>query len=156
MTLPKSLSLLLVAAALAACTATPEGYRGFEPVDPAGWAYGDTVWFGLEGLCADSTAPLELTLAVIHGDTYRYSNLWLEVSYPTPPMNAVARDTLQLTLADSYGRWLGRGVGGAWQQEAPLHFRAQPAPGARVGVRHIMRVDTLRGLQHLGIAIRKP
>ena len=60
-------------------------------------------------------------------------------------------DTLNVILADMYGHWRGSGTGPSLQvvdtiaTGIPLHL------GQRIQVRHIMRLDTIEGIEQVGI-----
>ena len=57
-------------------------------------------------------------------------------------------------LADVYGRWHGQGFGASYQFSRPFNTGVTLVRGDSVTVRHIMRVDTLRGIEQIGIKFR--
>ena len=58
-----------------------------------------------------------------------------------------------MPLADIYGRWLGSGFGSSYQREITLKPRADIDLTRPVDVRHIMRLDTLRNIERIGITV---
>lgn len=133
--------LLCAAAALAILSQSCDmkgGFSAYSRLPQRGWAYGDTVSF-----TTDSTATAPLLLALRHNESFPFRTLCLELS------DSTRRDTMCIDLADSYGRWLGKGVGNSLQLAAPIPFAAKPA--SRLNIRHIMRVDTLTGIEQLGL-----
>lgn len=62
-------------------------------------------------------------------------------------------DTLNIELADVYGRWHGTGFGPSYQYETPVGVPLPLGDTSRISVRHIMRVDTLVGVEQIGITI---
>lgn len=124
-------------------------YSRFEQVPPEGWAYGDTLRFPVER--ADSTAPATLRLAVRNSNAYPYSNLWLEVTYNHEGRRHI--DTVEIRLADVYGRWTGQGFGPEYQSEVKMVKSVVPDNGSWIGVRHVMRVDTITGLEQIGVTL---
>lgn len=141
--------------AVASCSDGKRDYSRWTDLPACGWAYGDTISL----LPVDTTLhdndslvrrPLRLGLA--HSNSYPYSNLWLEVTYHGGVGSY--RDTLNVVLADVYGRWLGSGFGANYQHEIVLNPRADIDVTRLVTVRHIMRVDTLRGLDRIGVSVR--
>ena len=100
----------------------------------------------------DSLVRRPLRFGLTHSNDYPYSNLWLEVTYHGEESSY--RDTLNVSLADVYGRWLGSGFGANYQHEVVLNPRADIDLTRPVTVRHIMRVDTLRGLDRIGVSVR--
>ena len=137
---------------LGACTPGHNGYSAFENIPTHGWLYGDTLSFAPDSLIHDSVMTARLNLAVRHGNNYPYANLWLEVTH-TSPAGSTCRDTLNLTLADIYGRWQGSGFGASYQFETTVTQATEIDMRAPVTIRHIMRTDTLTGLEQLGISI---
>lgn len=139
---------------LSACTHTHRQYTAWHPLPPAGWAYGDTLHLNpldttLHGNDTTLTRPLSLTIA--HTNGYPYANLWLEITYRGP--HTAYRDTLNLRLADNYGRWLGQGIGTTYQHTYTITPAANLDLRHPIDIRHIMRLDTLRGLDAIGIHI---
>ena len=149
------IAIAALGAAFASCGNSGRSYSNWSHLDPHGWAYGDT----LSLIPVDSTLPdndstlrAPLRLGVTHSATYPYSNLWLEVTYRSD--RYVYRDTVNLELADIYGRWLGKGFGTALQHEITLTPHADIDVRQPVSVRHIMRVDTLRGIEMIGVSVQ--
>lgn len=133
----KAVVALLVA--LSAWSCAPSGYYSeYCPLPEAGWAYGDTLAF-----MPDSSVAPAVDIALRHNDAFPYSSLWIEVS------DSLRRDTVRIDLCDSYGRWLGTGFGSSHQIRVALPFRL--SAGRRLSIRHIMRVDTLTGIEQIGL-----
>ncbi|MDE6079109.1 MAG: gliding motility lipoprotein GldH [Duncaniella sp.] len=147
----------LVLTLLASCGRGRRSYSGWETLPERGWAYGDTVKLNvLNPKLTDNDSTLDgstLLLGLRHGYDYPYSNIWLEVSFHTDSLHYM-RDTVNIRLADIYGRWLGKGFGANYQTEVPLATNTRVDLTREVSVRHIMRVDTLRGLIDIGIEVR--
>lgn len=148
-------SLLLVVLAflltpLAGCSHSGET-SAYEPVDASGWNYGDTIGLVLES--PDSVAAGDLAIAVRHSADYDYSNIWLEVSYPIG--DSIKSDTVNVALADVYGNWFGKGLGLSYQHVDTVLRDINLRLPARIGIRHIMRVDKIKGIEQLGIIIAR-
>lgn len=142
-------------AAVAACGSSDRDYSRWVDIPASGWAYGDTLELVPVDTSLrdnDSLVRRGLRLGLTHTNNYPYSNLWLEVTYRGEKFSY--RDTLNITLADVYGRWLGSGFGANYQYEVMLNPCADIDLTRPVAVRHIMRVDTLRGLDRIGISVR--
>lgn len=154
MKIKPALVIAIIAMAVAACVS--DGERAdFRQLPDDGWCYGDTVGFA-NFIAVDSTvAPQSagrgaLTFALRHTNDYPYSNLWVEISYRDD--NGVEqRDTVRLELCDVYGRWYGKGIGDYYQMASEVATKGLIPAGATVSVRHIMRVDTLKGIQSVGL-----
>lgn len=135
--------------ALGGCSERHDSYSRFQPVSPSGWAYGDTITFIPEGL--DSVSLRSVNVAVRHSNDYPYRNLWLEVTFGNPPR--IYRDTVNIELADSYGRWHGNGLGPSYQISVPVARSVNLNDSSRVFIRHIMRVDTIPGITSVGLTV---
>lgn len=136
----------------AACSRYANDYSAFAAVDPDGWDYGNTLVF--MPTTEDSLVEGTLALMVHHSDSYPYRNLYLEVSAQqlTPDSNITYRtDTINVVLADVYGNWLGSGVGTSFRLSQPINSNYRLLSKAPVRVRHIMRAETVPGLEQIGI-----
>ncbi|MCF0218721.1 MAG: gliding motility lipoprotein GldH [Muribaculaceae bacterium] len=147
----KSLKLTIIIAILcsilSACNSADSTQYAMLDADK-GWAYGDT----LRLLMRSQGKPAAMTLALSHSTDYPYSNIWLEVAYPNG--NKTCRDTINIELADVYGRWLGKGFGADRLIELDVTPRVQMPDSSLVKVCHIMRIDTLRGVNSVGITLK--
>ncbi len=138
---------LAAAAAMAGCMPEENSCAGFTSIPADGWAYADTL--NLTPGITDSTATGLLAVTVRHTNAYLYRNLWLEVS--TPQADTLLTDTINVELADNYGRWHGSGVGVSYMHTDTLPTRVCLTRGRPVRVRHIMRVDTLHDIEQIGL-----
>ena len=146
------LTAVVVALALAQGCAEPaplDESADFKTVPARGWAYGDTFEYTPD--LADSVGKSRIAIAVRHTDGYLYSNVWLELATPVAGTDSMAVDTINIPLADVYGKWYGRGVGVSYVTTDTL-----PAPygydkSRPVKLRHIMRVDTLADIEQVGV-----
>lgn len=125
-------------------------FSSFTSLPESGWVYGDSIEIMAVGL--DSVGERKLTIGVCHSDEFLYRNLWLEISY-RDRRDSLVRDSINIAMADDHGRWLGKGLGASYQCEVPLPDQADIADSTRIAVRHIMRLDTLRGISKIGIGV---
>lgn len=139
--------IIMIALCLGACTPGHNDYSDFKNIKSQGWAYCDTLRFIPE---TDSVSHGSLTLALRHNNNYLYSNLWLEVGYHKVN-GSIERDTVNIILADVYGRWQGSGIGSYFQTETVLDRNYTFNDVDSVSVRHIMRCDTLDGITQVGL-----
>ncbi len=139
---------LLFSICLGACSPRQNDYSKFCNLSPSGWIYDDTLLFVTD--IADSVASGTLTVAVRHNNNYPYSNLWLELTRRSG-VDKTTRDTLNLQLADIYGRWYGNGFGASYQFSDTVNNITRLFRGDTISVRHIMRLDTLPDVEQLGV-----
>lgn len=102
----------------------------------------------------DSISTADFCLLIRHNSTYPYSNLWLEVEY-TDYKDNISRDTINIIIADKYGRWKGYGNATDFQLTDTIARDVAHKSGAPVRVRHIMRVDTLLGIDMVGLELKE-
>lgn len=132
-----------------ACNPDSNRYSSYHNIDlDKGWAYSDTLTFFPNH--ADSVATGSFWVCVRHSNNYPYANLWLELAYDDAA-GVSHIDTLNMTLADPYGRWQGKRLGLHYQQR----MEATPQMGHKIGtplkIRHIMRVDTIKEIDLVGV-----
>ncbi len=138
----------------ASCSRGERDYSRWQSLPADGWAYGDTLYLlpvdtGLPD--NDTLVRRSLHLGLTHDNDYPYSNVWLEVAYTGTGRRY--RYTLNIPLADIYGRWLGSGFGSGYQRDVVIVPQADIDLTIPVEVRHVMRLDTLKGIDKIGILI---
>lgn len=144
-----ALCFLLFQTIIISCSHSGE-ISDYHAVDASGWNYGDTVFFDLQS--PDSVFSGDLSIAVRHSADYGYSNIWLEIIYP--PQDSIKPDTVNLELADVYGNWHGKGLGLSFQHVDSVKSDVDMTLPKRIGVRHIMRIDRLEGIEQLGLILK--
>ncbi len=147
--------LLSIAAALACCLLGACGGAGhadgrvvfsaFRPVEPGGWRFTDTISMPLDKMTDTAAVRGNLAVTVRHSVEYPYSNLWLEVILP---QDTVAVD---IELADVFGSWHGSGMGLTYERTDTVLRGVELAPGDTVKLHHLMRVDTVPGIEQIGV-----
>ena len=141
---------------MASCAGLDNDYSAFSDVGSDGWKYGQT--FVYRPSVTDSVADGLLRVAVVHTNDYPYRNLWLEVSYQVEATDSTITfraDTVNMHLADIYGNWLGSGLGNVYQKADTVRTDFQLISGAPVRLRHIMRKESIGGLDKVGIIFEK-
>ncbi len=141
------LMLIFVLSGLTFCSGGPK-YSEFRRLPLSGWAYGDTV--SVTFPAADSVMTGMLCVALKHNDDYQFANLWIELTLPVAD-GSVRRDTVNIPMADVYGRWYGGGFGASFQLSDTVLPTVTLDMRRPLSVRHIMRVDTLRDIELIGL-----
>jgi gliding motility-associated lipoprotein GldH len=110
----------------------------------------------LDAEISDTTVPYNIYINVRNASGYQYSNLFLFMTTGLPDGSS-ARDTLELTLADESGRWLGEGMGDL--RDNRLLFKKKfffPEQGTyRFSLQQAMRVNPLPEIADVGLRIEK-
>jgi len=130
-----------------------EDYRHLKDSE---WHQDSVLVFGIN--ITDSTKIYNLSLDVRNEGRYPYSNLWLFISI-IPPSQKEHKDTIELTLANPAGRWLGSGLGDLYEKKYPYKqdvFFAEKG-NYSIKVRQGMRTDNeiLKGIHDFGICLEK-
>lgn len=138
--------------AMAACHQPTASERSkYFNIGSEGWTYGDTlVWTPLDSAAIDTA---NLIVALRHANDYPYANIWLECTFYAPEDTTPRIDTINIWLADEYGRWLGTGIGVGRQITDTALWHTPIDLSKPIGLRHVMRSDCLTGVEQVGIII---
>lgn len=78
------------------------------------WDKNNVVKFSVD--IQDTISSHNLYINVRNASHYQFNNLFLFVT-TRAPKGGVVKDTVELTLADAKGRWLGKGLGDIWDNQ---------------------------------------
>lgn len=147
------LILLLSLILLTACDSNTM-YHSFLHVSKEGWKKSDTLTF--KAPITDSLATYRISVEVRNRIDYPYRNLYLFISHNTQDSTAFVTDTIQYSLADESGKWLGTGVGSLYQSACSYTYIAPRRSGNIVfKVSHGMQDNVLIGINDIGIEIKQ-
>jgi gliding motility-associated lipoprotein GldH len=118
------------------------------------WALNNVV--RLEADINDTVIPHNIYINVRNAGGYSFSNLFLFMNTYTPD-GKFARDTIEVTLADERGQWLGDGMGDIWDNRILFkkNFVFPQSGKYRFELEQAMRVNPLPGIMDVGIRIEK-
>ncbi len=104
----------------------------------------------------DTITPNNLYINLRNAGGYQFSNIFLFFT-TTSPSGKMERDTLELTLADPSGKWLGDGMGDIWdnRQLFKRGFRFPESGKYIFQLEQAMRIDPLPQIMDAGIRIEK-
>jgi gliding motility-associated lipoprotein GldH len=87
---------------------------------------------------------------------YNYSNLFLFIKTIFPKGEQTI-DTLECTLADPSGKWLGEGLGDIWDNQILFkkNIRFPQSGQYKFEVEQAMRIDPLTSIMDIGLRIEK-
>lgn len=148
------LVLFILSTVCPSCSKSGVAYSAFLPIPQTGWSQGDTLNYYPYPSVGEG--EYRLSFWVRHTNFYPYSNLWLFVQ-TTQADGQSQRDTLQLTLADSYGQWNGSGWGSLYEteQRIDLPFTLAADTLQRITIAHGMLDNPLSGITEMGVRLRK-
>lgn len=131
-------------------------YQSYQHINHSDWQQDSVLKFYLD--IPDSTKIYNLSLNVRNEGQYAFSNLWLFVKI-IPPKGEIFADTVELTLAEPSGKWLGSGLGDLYDRKYPYRQAIFfPMPGFyTIEVQHGMRSETgiLKGIQDMGVTLER-
>jgi len=137
---------------LTACT-QDELFSEFHSFSRAEWDKRESVCF--EVPVYDISVPYNVIIELRHNNGYPFRNIWLFVEHQTPSGN-MRTDTVDIYLADTYGKWHGKGIG-LHSYSFPYQANVQyPDTGTHVyTMRQGMRSDVLKGISDIGLRVSK-
>ncbi len=104
----------------------------------------------------DTIQPCNFYINIRNSTDYRFSNLYLFIDTYFPDKTH-ARDTLEFILADTDGKWFGKGFGKIKESTVLLRRGVRfPMSGQyRFTMEQAMRTDNLEGIEDVGMRIEK-
>lgn len=127
----------------------------YRVIDKNGWNKDSLLVF--EVPVSDTLKMHHVYVNVRNDIDYKYSNLWLFIGITQPGDTIPVTDTLEITLADPAGKWLGEGFGGIKTNET-LYRKNVYFPKAgnyKIAVQHGMRGKILTGITDVGIRVER-
>lgn len=152
-----ALTSIVAGAILWQCSLPSNERSQFFQIPADGWRYGEI--FSFTPLDSSATSTADVVVAVRNTNAYEYSSIWVELSYHLPSEyasqeNDIETDTFKIMLADNYGRWHGKGVGVGFQLADTVLKQTKIDLTKPISLRHIMRADTLQGIEQMGIIVK--
>lgn len=152
--LRNSLFCLIGTCLLAACDEHTV-YHSYQSLPSEGWEKSDTLFFHVP--VTDSVPTTLKVFAEVRNRTdYPYRDLHLFIRHNLQDSTAWAMDTVAITLADSTGRWTGKGWGSLYQSSVFIGtIRTLGAGKYTVELINGMKDEKLKGVNDAGIRIEK-
>ncbi len=124
-------------------------------INEKGWHEDSVVVFD-DVIISDTISLNNFYINLRHGTDYRFSNFYLFLNTMLPN-GKVTRDTIELVLADNYGKWYGNGFGHIRENRIMVRKGLKfPLKGNyQFTVKQAMREDdsVLEGIRNVGIRI---
>lgn len=118
------------------------------------WSMNDTLYYQFH--VTDTLSPVNIFFNVRNTTDYKYQNLYIFLTAYYPG-NKFSRDTIDITLAEPDGKWLGKRSG--IHRDISVLFRKNiifNKPGIyTLAVNQAMRTEKLEGISDFGIRIDK-
>jgi gliding motility-associated lipoprotein GldH len=119
-----------------------------------GWHMDSSATFTIE--VTDTITKNTFFINLRNNNDYSYRNFYLFLN-TTFPDGTLARDTIELILADRTGKWLGKGFGRIRDNQIEVRSELRfPLIGTYIfGIEQAMRDTLLAGIENVGIRIEK-
>lgn len=123
-------------------------------IPESGWDTSNVISFNVE--IKDPSTPANFYVNVRNADGYPYSNLFLFVKTRFPN-GKQSNDTLECTLADDNGKWIGKGIGDIYDNRIPFKRNVRfPIAGIYTfEIQQGMRVSSVPLIMDIGLRIEK-
>lgn len=130
-------------------------YHSYQSLPTKGWTKSDTLSFHIP--VRDSIpSTLKIFAEVRNESNYPYHDLYLYVNDNLLDSTTWCTDTIAISLADSTGRWTGKGWGSIYQASTFIKSVHPIYPGNyTIRVMHGMKDEKLIGLNDIGIRIER-
>jgi gliding motility-associated lipoprotein GldH len=150
----KTCLIMLVALLYLSCDDRQKVFEEFRTIQGQAWNSKDVLHFNVDIM--DSTESCNVYIAVRNTSDYEYSNLYLFVTAHSPNGSEV-RDTVEITLADIRGKWLGKGAASVFTLYYPYRQNIRfPLRGIYTfDIEQAMWITNLKHLSHIGLRIEK-
>lgn len=104
----------------------------------------------------DTVSSHNVYINIRNASNYQYNNLFLFV-LTRSPKGDVVKDTVELTLADAKGKWLGEGLGDIWDNQILYKYNVRfPFKGVYTfQLEQAMRHEKLPYIMDAGIRVEK-
>lgn len=130
-----------------------EVYSEFHSFGGSTWSKAEPAEFSVQ--INEASEPYTIFLTIRNNDDYPFQNLWLFVDR-THPNSTVVRDTVNIELADVYGKWHGKGLSLYSYPYPYLSDYLFPDTGSyHFKVQQGMRHETLPGVSDIGLTVSK-
>lgn len=118
------------------------------------WDQNNKVVFNVE--IKDTIAWHNVYINVRNAGVYPFSNLFLFITTQSPT-GITERDTVEITLADQSGKWLGDGIGDLWDNRKLFKRQVRfPMSGVyKIQMEQAMRISPLPYIMDIGLRVEK-
>lgn len=149
------LFLLCLSLLLFACN-KGEVYYQFKHIPNAKWGKDNVLLFDIDSTTMDAFRQYNISIELSHNGQYPYQNLWLFVKQNLQDSTFIT-DTIEIELADIYGKWNGNGSGGIYQLSVPYKksIAIHPEKRCSIFIRQGMRDEPIKGIEKVGVKIMK-
>lgn len=133
--------ILAISSVLSGCMPSPY-YQKTYALPGHEWNYNFRPGFKFE--IKDTTALYHLYFIIRHTEAYPFSNIWICIYTKQPGDTVLEKSRIEIPLAETSGKWLGRGMGEIWEQRMPITRDDQPMIFSKPGMYEITFEQNMR------------
>jgi gliding motility-associated lipoprotein GldH len=129
-------------------------YEEFRDLEDQTWKSYDILHFNVN--ISDTASAHNVLISVRNTGEYEFSNLYMFVTAQSPNGQLV-RDTVEVTLADVRGKWLGKGAASVYTLYCPYRQNIRfPLRGIyQFDIEQAMWIKELKHISQVGLRIEK-
>lgn len=131
-----------------------EAYYKFTSIPQNEWDKQSQICFNLDSISTNTSNGYNVSLEITHNISYPYKNLFLYLDYIRQD-SILSLDTLELTLADDYGKWQGGGNGPTRHLSVlyKSNFKVDTTLHNEIRIGHAMQDQKLKGIERIGLKV---
>ena len=150
------LFILTFCCLLAGCLPAPY-FQKEEGIPQNAWNYNFRPSFSFD--ITDTTAAYKPYFLIRHTQAYPYCNIWVWLYITTPGDSVARKERINITLAESSGKWLGRGMGEIYEQRMQMDLgdsiKFNKKGTYKIAMEQNMRVNPLPEVLNVGLHLEK-
>lgn len=129
-------------------------FEEFVPLKGQNWNSNNILHFNVS--MSDSAQSYNVYIGIRNTGEYEFSNLYLFVTAHSPK-GSLIRDTVELTLADEHGKWLGKGAANIYTTYYPYKLNIRfPLQGVYIfDIEQAMWIKDLKHISDVGLRVEK-
>jgi gliding motility-associated lipoprotein GldH len=129
-------------------------FEEFRPIKGQTWNSNEVMHFNVN--INDTTTAHNVYISIRNTGDYEYSNIYLFVTAHSPNGSQV-RDTIEITLADEHGKWLGKGAASIFTLYHPYRENIRfPFHGIyQFDLEQAMWIKDLKHISNIGLRVEK-
>ncbi|MDR1653147.1 MAG: gliding motility lipoprotein GldH [Prevotellaceae bacterium] len=148
---------IIILICIAGCTNSDVFFK-YKKIRSSGWDKDSTLVFDF--VIADTSLTYNVYVNIRNTSEYPYQNFWFFIKKSTAKRGntfaVFATDTIECYLADGRGKWLGNGIGAAYEMPLLIEQGAVfDSNTCRYEIVQGMRCDILRGISDIGLRVEK-
>lgn len=132
-------------------------YQKEEVIPQNAWMYNFNPVFSFD--ITDTNANYKPFFLIRHTQAYPYCNVWVWVYVHIPGDTVVKKERINVVLAETSGKWMGRGMGEIYEQRMPIDLGDSikfNKPGTyKVSLEQNMRINPLPEVMNVGLRVEK-